>query len=286
MDNLLVRSMELSDLSKMHTAFLAAFSDYPLPFSFTKGEFYAKFIEKLNISFSLSPAAFHGNKIVAFIFTNLASYDSKLTAYNGGTGVIPGFRGQHLTSRLYEYIFPLLKQKHVDQCVLEVLTTNYRAIRVYEKIGFEKSRYFHCFKLTSPPRLKGALLAGTVISPCSEPDWGLLGSFDDFDTSFLDSRKMLERNLKNEVVVTAKCDGSTVGYIVYQGNGRVSRIAVDNNYRNLGVGSALVNHAFGDCNRKELTVINVNTKDQSIIQFFKGLGFVNEVDQHELKLML
>ena len=286
MDNPLVRKMELRDLSKMHTAFLKAFSDYPLPFNFTKEEFYKKFVEKLNINFDLSPAAFYNRRIIAFIFTSVACYDGKLTAYNGGTGVVPDFRGQRLTSRLYKFIFPELKRNHVDQCVLEVLTTNHRAIRVYEEIGFEKSRYFNCFKLTSSPRLKKALMADVSLSVCAEPDWDLFNSFSDTNTSFLDSQSLLQRNLKNEMIITASHSGETIGYVVYQGNGRISRIGVDHKFRNQGVGSALVNYAFRDCHRGELTVINVSKEDKSIIQFFKDLGFVNEVDQYELKLVL
>ena len=270
----------------MHTSFLEAFSDYPLRFDFTKEEFYKKFVEKLNIDFELSPAAFSNGRIVAFVFTSLACYDGKLTAYNGGTGVIPDFRGQRLTSRLYKFIFPLLQQNSTDQCVLEVLTTNHRAIRTYERIGFKKSRYFNCFKLPSPPRLKGTLMPGLKIAPCIEPDWHLFRSFNDVETSFLDSQSLLQRNFKNEIIITAEYGDTTVGYVVYQRNGRVSRIAVDRGYRQHGVGSALVNHAFHDCRRKELTVINVNREDKPIIRFFTGLGFVNEVDQYELKLML
>ena len=286
MSNLLVRSMASKDLSKMHKAFLAAFSDYPLRFEFTKKEFYKKFVEKLNINFGLSPAAFHGGDIVAFIFTSLACYDGRLTAYNGGTGVVPDFRGQRLTSKLYTFVLPLLKQQNVSQCILEVLTTNHRALRVYEAIGFEKARYFNCFKLPSTPGIKGALMSGIEIAPCTQPDWDLFASFNDIDTSFLDSQSLLQNNVTNEIIITAKHSDVTVGYTVYQPNGRISRIGVDQKYRQRGIGSALISYAFRDCAGRALTVINVNRENKSITRFLTGLGFVNEIDQYELKLML
>ena len=270
----------------MHKAFLEAFSDYPLRFDFTMDEFYQKFVKKLNIRFELSPAAFKSRSIVAFIFTSLASYDGKLTAYNGGTGVVPDHRGQRLTSQLYRFIFPMLKENKVDQCILEVLTTNFRAIRVYEEIGFEKSRFFNCFKLSSAPPSNRDLKAGISILPCKDPDWGLLARFNDTNTSFLDSQPLLQKNIINETVVTARYNDVIVAYAIYQQNGRISRIAVDRKYRQQGIGSALVNYAFRDCTGNELTVINVNREDTSLTRFFRRLGFVNEVDQYELKLIL
>ena len=270
----------------MHEAFLKAFADYPLRFDFTRDEFYQKFVKKLNIRFELSPAAFNNRGIVAFIFTSLAKYDGKLTAYNGGTGVVPDYRGQRLTSQLYRFIFPMLKQNKVDQCILEVLTTNFRAIRAYEAIGFEKSRFFNCFKLSSPPLPNRDLKVGVSLVPCNDPDWDLLTRFNDTNTSFLDSQLLLQKNIINETVVMARYNDETAGYVIYQQNGRISRIAVDRKYRRQGIGSALVNHAFRDCPGNELTVINVNREDTSLTLFFRSLGFVNEVDQYELKLIL
>ena len=228
----------------MHQAFLEAFSDYPLRFDFTQKEFQKKFVQKLNINFKLSPAAFHHAEIVAFIFTSIAQYDGQLTAYNGGTGVIPDFRGQRLTRQLYNFIFPLLKEHQVKQCVLEVLTTNFKAIRAYQAVGFEKSRYFNCFKLSSQPVMNSTINSQVEIFPCLAPDWDLFACFDDTNTSFLDSQSLLQRNVTNEFIVTAKQGGLIAGYMVYQQNGRISRIAVDRKHRQKGIGSAMVNHAF------------------------------------------
>ena len=129
-------------------------------------------------------------------------------------------------------------------------------------------------------------MAGVKLSVCTAPDWDLFNRFNDTTTSFLDSPSLLQRNLKNESIITATNDGETVGYLVYQRNGRISRIAVDHKLRNNGIGSALIDYAFRDGRLGELTVININQDDKSIIDFFKGLGFVNEVDQYELKLIL
>ncbi len=286
MDNLLIRNPVPADLPEMYKSFLVAFSDYRLPFRLTEVAFYKKFVEKLSIDFNLSCIALDQQKIVAFIFTSLACYDGKRTAYNGGTGVIPTFRGRQLTARLYDAILPQLRKQHVEQCVLEVLTTNLHAIRAYEKIGFEKSRYFNCFKLLSAPKRGKTSIPGINISECLDPDWNLFNACDDDNTSFLDSQSLLKKNLKNEVVVTAVYNGKTIAYVIYQKNGRFSRIGVNPDFRGKGVGSALVNFVFRDCDNKELTVINVNRENGGMVRFFTNLGFINQVDQYELKLEL
>ena len=70
----------------------------------------------------------------------------KLTAFNTGTGVIEAYRGRKLVDQIYEKAFPIMRQRGIEKCMLEVIEENHRAIRVYERIGFTKNRFLRCFK--------------------------------------------------------------------------------------------------------------------------------------------
>jgi ribosomal protein S18 acetylase RimI-like enzyme len=108
-------------------------------------EFWVKRFHAARVDFGLSFGAFDNDKLVAFIIHGIDFHNNKKTAFNTGTGVIEAYRGQHLVDQLYAYAFPLLKENDVEKIMLEVIDENYKAIKVYERIGFQKDRFLKCF---------------------------------------------------------------------------------------------------------------------------------------------
>ncbi len=285
MQQLNFRSLKTADVNQMYQAFEAAFSDYAVNFKMTEREFYKKFVEKLNINFDLSIGAFDGDKLAGFIFTSIAEYKEKQTAYNGGTGVVPKYRGLHIPARIYELLIPKLRKEGVEQCVLEVITTNAKAVEVYEKIGFEKLDFYHCFKLQERIDRKN-LTDKTQIIKMDSIDWSELKNCIDFEPSFLDNNFLLEKNLKNEQVIVALAGEEIVGYAIYQSHGRISQMGVAKRRRKQGVGSALVNFMFSDTGDKQLTILNIPKNERGMLAFLKNVGFENQVNQFEMVLVL
>lgn len=266
----------------MHAAFQKAFSDYEIPFELSLAEFTRKFVEKLSLEFSLSPAIFHDQKLAGFIFTSVNRYDGLLTAYNGGTGVLPEFRGRKYVQKLYHALEPKLKKRSVKQCVLEVLTNNQRAIKVYESVGFRKSRYYHCFKLTGRKKFRNYHYPWNL-RIVDKPNWKAYTPFYDFLPSFLDTPSMIEQNLKNEKILEALIHGEVAGYAIYQpAQGRISHLGVAPNWRGKGVGSSMLDYIHDDSRNKSLTMININKEAVGIKDFLTRMGFENQFDQWEM----
>ncbi|WP_185152598.1 GNAT family N-acetyltransferase [Fulvivirga aurantia] len=281
------RQLKALDLTDMYLAFLSAFSDYPIDFKLSKEQFVRKFVEKLKIDFGLSVAAFDEENLCSFIFTSVNYYEGKLTAYNGGTGVRPPYRGKKLTEGMYEYLTPLLHDRGIKQCVLEVLTENQRAIKAYTNVGFTKSKTYKCFRLASPYKLKRRVDFPIKIYAVKEPTWHLYERFATDDPSFLDCSQMISQNLANESIIEAHLDGACVGYAIFQSAaGRVSQIAVDNKFRQHGIGAALLNYMYELSIQKNLTVININIEAKETLTFFERLGFENQINQYEMVLTL
>ena len=113
-----IRQLHLKDLPEMYKAFKTAFQDYPIPFDLSEEHFRKKFINKLNISLNLSAGAFAKNVLNGFVFTSICNYNNLLTAYNGGTGVVPIFRGNGLTADLYSFLIPMFRSKDISMCIL------------------------------------------------------------------------------------------------------------------------------------------------------------------------
>lgn len=281
-----MRLLVPDDFSQMYRTFIDAFSRYSVKMDLSKAAFRERMEGKVNISYDHSVGVFDGEKLVGFIFNSINTYEGIKTAYNGGTGVLPAYWGRGLTKRMYEYIFPILRKDGIQRCVLEVITTNTKAINAYSKTGFKQSRRFRCFML------KGQLRSlekpqGLSISITREVDLDSLMKLGTSKPAMLDSYEQLAFNLKNETCLLAQCHHEIAGYLVFQHKtGRISQMAVKEEYRRQKVGTALLHQARSISENPALTVLNIEESDSVVIKFFKTNGFVNELDQFEMELVL
>lgn len=272
----------------MRMVFNKAFEDYPIPIILSESDFKRKLIEKTKLNFKYSVGCYNENQLVGFLFHTIDQYQLRKTAYNGGTGVISDFRGNNLAFHMYQHVIPKLIKKGVDDCILEVISNNKSAIRSYEKIGFKKSKFYHCLKLdTESEYLKNAPPGKFILRVPKKPDWEFYETFRDYDTSFLDTFQMLRKNMKHETVLEAYKDNELVGYVIYNKKmGRVGNIGVHKKHRGKGIGTFLIRSLHSECLKKAIYILNVNERSYKLLNFFLRLGFKNDIDQFELKLKL
>jgi ribosomal protein S18 acetylase RimI-like enzyme len=284
--NLVYRSLTPDDFPQMYRSFIEAFSQYSVNMNMTKSAFERRMQEKLNINYDLSPAVFDGDKLIGFIFHAIAEYQGIKTAYNGGTGVLPDYRGQGITQGLLTFIKPLLKNEGVKRFVLEVITTNTSAIKAYEKAGFVTTKTYRCFKLMIEMS-KSVSIEDLTISTPNKPNIPSYKTIGSTEPSMLDCFDQLVHNLSNEQILEAHQKDQLVGYLIYQPQlGRISQIAIHPDYRNQGFGTNLIQTAYDKATVKALTVINVASEQNDVLQFLKKLGFENQIGQLEMELEL
>ncbi|MCH7513815.1 MAG: GNAT family N-acetyltransferase [Bacteroidetes bacterium] len=282
-----IRSLGLEDLDTMYKAFKNAFSDYPIHFKLTREHFRKKFVDNLDINFPFSAGAFYSETLVGFIFTSISLYEGKKTAYNGGTGVIPEFRGNGLVQKMFQYLLPMFKESEFQQCILEVLINNHAAIKAYKKLGFVKTRDYKCFKLNPLNFTVGAVSTDIIIRQITDPDWDRFLKYLDYAPSYLDSLEMIKKNIKNETILEAIFSGQPAGYAIYQpATGRINYIAVEKSFRNRGIGKAFIRYIYHHSHTKLLTIINVDRKSESMLIFLLNIGFENQFDQYEMRLII
>ena len=285
MPNLVYRSLTPDDFPQMYRSFIETFSQYSVNMKMTKSAFERRIQEKLNINYDLSPAVFDGDKLVGFIFHAIADYQGIKTAYNGGTGVLPEYWGQEITQNLFAFCNPLLKNEGVKRCVLEVITTNTPAIKAYEKAGFERTKTYRCFKLTSEMS-SSITIEGLTLSTTDKPNLSSYKSIASTEPSMLDSFEQLIHNLSNELVIEAHQKDQLVGYLIYQPQlGRISQMAVHSDHRNKGIGTCLIQAAYDQATVKALSIINVASEQTDVLQFLNQHGFENQIDQLEMELV-
>lgn len=267
---------QISTLKKVKNAeivevFNSAFADYFVKIELTEKSLADKILAE-NLILEKSVGAFIENKLVGFILLGIENG----VAYNGGTGVIPKARGNNLTGKMYEFILPKLNAESVYLHQLEVVTENFSAIEIYEKIGFEKLRTLVCFK--------GKITISKInrdieIKYLEEIDETLFPQFWSSNPSWQNSISAINRTKYLHKIVGAFYENNLVGYLIYTETGRIKQFAVKKEFRRLGIVQTL----FAQLNNQEIIITNVDKNDGETISFLEKIGLNLFLEQFEMK---
>ena len=278
------RYLKEEDFSKVHETFLEAFSDYLITFQLTRGQLERHIL--LNaVDINLSVGCFEGERMVGFTLNGFGMWGGKSTIYDAGTGVIPEFRRRGLSRAMFELMFPMCAERNIKQCLLEVITKNDRAVKLYEQLGFYPNRTLMLLECKGP--IKAALRGNEKdieIREIAQPYWGVFKTFWDGDTSWQNSVEAIERSLELKTILGAFIGRDCVGYIVFSSNlGRVAQLAVSKGHRNRGVGTKLL-MAMEDASKgtESMQIINIDDSLTDAVRFLYNRGFYELLSQYEM----
>lgn len=274
-------TLEKITQAKMCEVFNLAFSDYIVPIQLTLPLLEQK-IQGENIQLTKSIGAFDGDELVGLILHGANTWPVPTLLYNGGTGVIPAYRGRRLVQQMYTQFRPLYRQDGIRRIILEVISTNTPAIKAYVSSGFTTTRLFHCYK--GQPVIHKAqkdLQIRTVVLP----DWDLLNTFGDQQPSWANNgASILREGLATTTWVAYEKD-IAVGFIsVYIGTKRIRQLAVHPEHRGRGIGSALLRHVT-QLLQGPFSIINISDENRVLQQFLKKAGFTPTVSQYEMEMI-
>ncbi len=132
-----IKNLQNTPLNKIVACLSESFANYYVPLP-TELDYWQQRFEGARVNFELSFGCFDNDELVGFVIHGIDRINGQLVAYNTGTGVTGKFRGQQITSQIYTYALPYLKQYGVALCTLEVIEQNHLARKVYEHIGFSQ----------------------------------------------------------------------------------------------------------------------------------------------------
>ncbi|MFY0599903.1 MAG: GNAT family N-acetyltransferase [Cyclobacteriaceae bacterium] len=275
---------ERGNIDRLFSAFVDAFSGNQVHFNPPFAQFEKRIFHKLHIEDHISGLILDpADRVLGFALHTAGVFEGVRTAYNGGMGVVLDQRRTGLANFLLESTLPLLQKGNINKVLLEVITSNVAAIRLYESFGFSFRRELKCFKLYDSLKHQDEKIEIIQSDSLKEA----YRSFWSFPTTFLDSTDHLKYNLENEHILEAHLDGILAGYIIFQPDlGRVSQLAVADGYRNKGIGKQLLQKAQILSDSKEITIMNVPEEQESTIVALEKMGFKNEVDQYEMELII
>jgi ribosomal protein S18 acetylase RimI-like enzyme len=280
-----IKTLESTTIEQITEAFNVAFTNYFFPIKFSEAQFEEKFATEGG-RLDLSVGVFENEKLVAFILHFVDLKNGEKYIYNGGTGVIEAFRGNQLTSKMYDFISPILKVAKVDKMILEVLTQNTAALKIYETQGFKIKREVYCFGGQLNGRIHNQLTNEFNIVTLKTINWALLQTFWDYPPTWQNSITTMNNIQEQISFIGIKKDNQLVGYVIYNPKfRRIHQMAIAKTHRNIGLGSRLLNHIY-QLEKEKISFINVDSRTKGLKVFLEKRGFINHTNQYEMEINL
>ncbi|WP_313894639.1 GNAT family N-acetyltransferase [Psychrobacillus sp.] len=134
--NISYKLMSSLSFEEAHILFNKGFEGYLLPMNLTFDTFVSRFGDE-GLSAALSVVAFDDAIPIGFVLQGMREVNGQKVSWNGGTGIIPEYRGKKQGLPLMEEAEKLLKEHGVSIATLEALSENKAAISLYEKYGYK-----------------------------------------------------------------------------------------------------------------------------------------------------
>lgn len=282
------RHLNEDDFEPLHHTMLEAFSDYIVEYQPTKEILRRMFLIE-NVRLDLSVGVFDNEKMVGFTLNGTGEWQGKRTVYDAGTGVITDYRRRGLSRGMFDFLLPVLRDCGFEQYLLEVITGNEPARRLYQNLGFETRRELGVFvqKQVSPFRNS---FTGVEIKELEMLDWQRLESFWSYYPSWQNSIEAMKRSLVNHSIIKSALglffEENLIGYgIVFHRSGNVPQLAIAKDYRGKGFGQMLLS-ALGEKCGKPLFISNVDTGAKEVTALLQANNFALLTSQYEMLLEL
>lgn len=276
-----LRFLRKEDFSEIHKTFLEAYSDYIVKFQLTETQL-ENHIAQNAVRLEESIGAFAEEKMIGVTLNGIGFWEGKETVYDAGTGVIPDFRKNGAGKAMFDFMMPIFREKGIKQLLLEVISINDKAVRLYKKLGFEETRRLIFFEQRDD--FVQRKMQNLEIREIAKPDWNFLEAFRDRKPSWQNSNESIERMLSSKVILGAFWHEKLVGYgVVFPRSGTIVQLGVDKNYRRQGVASSILSEIRKRVDEKtKLRFSNVDDSLNGIGKFMQKCGFKEFISQFEM----
>lgn len=276
-----INTLENVDTEEIVQVFNRAFGDYRIKMRLNAELFQQKMkVEQIHPGFSAG--VFFRERLVGFMLHAIDMEGHEIWAYNGGTGVVPEWRGHHFPEQMYGHLLGHFRDNNITYCLLEVMETNGRALHVYQKLGFEVLRRLDCFSgVVHFPKLP-VLPEGVQILPVPPEDWELFAACRDFEPTWQNTTRVIARAYPDFSAIGLYKENQLLGYVLSNPDtGRIAQFGVLPGYRRQGLGTLLFAY-LARLTTPRLSIINVDAGSPPTLAFLKKLGFNPYVSQVEM----
>lgn len=278
------QSLENTEISNIHEAFLEAFSDYVVPMKISLEQF-QRLLKRRGYQAQNSVGVFQDDQLVGFVLTSTRQWQGLPTIYVIGLGLSPGHRGHGLAKALMQQA-TLLNELHTQQFLLEVITSNQPALKLYQSLGYQIGRELLCFSI---PKVDLTLSSSEHIdietSQCAPDDD--FSTLWDKHTSWQYSKDTLATEPNHFIYAIAYMHQNLVGYgVIDPVSGDIYQLAVHPEHRRQGVASAILSTLCQQTESSKIGCSNIDISNESLIAFLQKQQFKLMISQYEMHYSL
>ncbi|MCD6064106.1 MAG: GCN5-Related N-Acetyltransferase [Flavipsychrobacter sp.] len=279
-----IHNLEGVDMVRLHSAFIAAFSDYAEPYDKTLQEM-MHIIERRGYDPGISFGTFDDEILAAFTLNGIDTWNGVLTAYDTGTGTIPSHRRRGLAARIFNESIPALKQRGIRQYLLEVIKVNTKAFDLYAKLGFEVVRELDYYIIAKDELSirNEKIIDGYTTKEIADPDWEQLKAFWEFQPSWQNSIASVLRKRSLFSIMGIYDAHTLAGYgIVEKETGDIPQFAISQPYRREGLGTTLLHELLKHSDGDTVRFINAEATYEPFKFFMNSIGLKPGHGQYEM----
>lgn len=159
-----------------------------------------------------SVVAYDQSTPIGFVLNGFRTINGQKVSWNGGTGIIPEYRGKGVGKELIKACYDIYKEEGVDLCLLEAISENKRAIKLYENMGYSVFEELTIL-------VNNQALPNGAFSCDNKYEWQHAIPQDVQCLSFhnpMTAWQTQAPSVKDGEAVIVKENGETVGYAVYK----------------------------------------------------------------------
>ncbi|KYZ69393.1 GNAT family N-acetyltransferase [Bacillus sp. GZT] len=272
------------NIDLVYEAFKDGFSDYIIKMEVSKEDFIKRFFGAEGNSLEHSFLSLEGDKPVGVILGGIKVYENIKTMRCGTLAVHPEFRGIGVSQKLFELHKEEALQNECKQLFLEVIVGNDRAIRFYNKLGYEKVYDLSYYNLKDMTKIMLKECKGIEVKQLEFAAFKVeIQKWLHFHINWQNDMNYIEKT--NHTFYGAYISNDLKGSICINEQGKISFIFIDKEYRNRGIGSKLLQVARDELNLESLLISFPNN---SLLEgFVKKTGFEkNSLAQYEMYVLL
>ncbi len=277
------RTLEKTPIETIRTAFCLAFSDYEVPVNISL-ETLNEMITERDLIMSLSVGCFVGELLVGFILCGYREDASGPKLYDGGTGVIPSYRGKRIASSMLDWILSEEKFQSIERFILEVLEHNTRAQNLYQSAQFSISRFFRCYRIEKEQVPHSSLPANWKVISMDRNQFSSLHheAWYPYPPSWQNDVPSILNTWDRREALVLEIDGSMAGYgIIHREKGSIAQLSIPTGLHDRLSWDILIDALARRTDSQMLSIINVES-ESSVDYLCRTRNWENHINQYEM----